>query len=249
MSISSLLVSFWAHARTEGPARPVAFWGNAVAAGAVFAALSGWGLVFGVLAALASGVAFFYRGESVGEAFRLMGMLAVSLLLSALVLFFLGVVTLLAVCMVTFIIMAGSGFDFDAAGESQQAWDAALLAYQSTAGWQLAMAVFLFGLAVLVVGLARSAPQVAASVQEGRVVALEVYNWTRKQGVRLFAAALAVFVIPGGLAALICYLVPERYETPLLIVPSVLGIYAWCSLSAASYKLLGAERLKFEPAV
>ena len=61
--------------------------------------------------------------------------------------------------------------------------------------------------------------------------------------------ALAVFVIPVGLAALICYLVPERYETPLLIVPIVLGIYAWCSLSAASYKLLGAERLKFEPAV
>jgi hypothetical protein len=249
VSIGSLLVSFWTHARKEGPARPVAFWGNAGAAGAVFAALSGWGLIFGALAALASGVAFFYRGASVGEAFRLMGLLAVSLLLSFLVMLFLGVVTLLAVCIVTFIIMAGSGFDFDAAGESQQAWDAALLAYQSTAGWQLAMAVFLFGLAVLVVGLARSAPQVAASVQEGRVVALEVYNWTRKQGVRLFAAALAVFVIPVGLAALIHYLVPERYEALLLIVPIALGIYAWCSLSAASYELMGVQKLKFEPVV
>lgn len=249
MRIGSLLETAWTFAGQQGPARPIAFWGNAGVSGAVFATLSGWGLIFGVLAALAAGVAYFYRGENVGEAFRLIGLLAVSLLLTALVMLFLGIVTLMAVCIVTFIIMAGSGFDFDAAGQSQQAWDAALLAYQSTAGWQLAMAVFLFGLAVLIVGLARSAPQVAASVQEGRVVALEVYNWTRKQGVRLFAAALAVFVVPVGLAVLIHYFIPVRFEAALMTVPISLGIYAWCSFSAASYKLLGARNLNFEPAV
>ena len=229
-----------------GPARRGAFWANALAAGAVFAGLGGWAFVLGVAAVLGAALSWFHRGDSVVGLVGQFGQLLLSILLSSTVLVFLGVVTLLAVGIVTFIIMAGSGFDFDSAGQSPETWDAALQAYQASTGWQLSVAVFFFGLAVFLVAVARTLPLVAASVQEDRVVALEVFNWTRKQGVRLFVAALAGLALPVLAIVLIGESVVGPTGVALKALAMALAIYAWCALSAGSYHWLAGARAKFQ---
>lgn len=246
MHLSDLFRRCLHHLR-RGPAHPIAFWGNAAVAGLVTATLSGWLLGIAVLAGVAAGLAFFFRGDvavAVGQQF---GRLAVSLGLSSAILFFLAVVTLLATGIATFAIMAGSGFDFDAAGADADAWDAAMAAYQATPGWQLAVAIFLFGLAVFLAAVARTAPVIAASVTENRIVALESFNWTRRQGVRHFIGALAVFAVPVALMMLASLPVTAPIALGVQALAVVAAIYGWCCLSAASYDLLRPDQGKINP--
>ncbi|MCI4644808.1 MAG: hypothetical protein MRY64_08510, partial [Hyphomonadaceae bacterium] len=222
----------------RGPAQPVAFWANAVIAGLVGAAISGWLVLIGLVGGLVACFAFFYRDSDIGAAYGGLGKLALSLFLCGAVLFFLFVVTLLIAGIATFVIMAGSGFDFEAAGQSQEAWDMAMTAYQSTPGWQLAMAVFLFALTALLVAVVRMTPIIPASVRERRVVVLEALSWTRKQGVRHLVAALVILLVPIVLSVAATLYLNGSLRIAIQALSIVLALYGWCCLAGASYGLL-----------
>ena len=125
--------------------------------------------------------------------------LLVSLILKWLILGFLAIMTLLAVTLCTLAIMAGAGFDFDASGQGGEAAEAAMAAFQATPGWQLAQVVALLAALLMAGAIARGMPVGAASLQAERIVAMEVFNSTRKQAARLLLLKLAVLYAPMGL--------------------------------------------------
>lgn len=125
--------------------------------------------------------------------------LLVSLILKWLILSFLAIMTLLAVTLCTLAIMAGAGFDFEASGQGGEAAEVAMAAFQATPGWQLAQVVALLAALLMAGAIARGMPVGAASLQTQRVVAMEVFNSTRKQAARLLLLKLAVLYAPIGL--------------------------------------------------
>ncbi|MEL6567820.1 MAG: hypothetical protein AAFQ22_05330 [Pseudomonadota bacterium] len=173
--------------------------------------------------------------------------LLASLGLVSAILFFLAVMTLLASGLAAFAIMSGSGFDFDAASANPEAYDEELAKYQETPGWQLAMAVFLVALLLFLGAVARALPFAAASIIEGRIVALEAFNWTRKQGARLLIA-LAILTGPAiGLAAWARFSLSAGIGAFVQALAVTLGLIAWIALSAASYRLLRRGEHEFSP--
>ncbi|MEO0817220.1 MAG: hypothetical protein AAFX86_07905, partial [Pseudomonadota bacterium] len=193
----------------------------------------------------------FVSDMSIGETLRRSPgstpRLLASLGLVSAILLFLAVMTLLASGLAAFAIMSGSGFDFDAASENAEAYDTELAEYQETPGWQLAMAVFLVALLLFLGAVARALPFAAASAKEGRIVALEAFNWTRKQGARLLIA-LAVLTGPAiGLAAWGRFSLSAGVGAFVQALAVTLGLIAWIALSAASYRLLRRGKHEFSP--
>lgn len=162
----------------------------------------------------------------------------ISAVLVGFILLFLGVMTLLASGLAAFAIMSGSGFDFDTASQGTEAFEAAMAAYQETPGWQLAMTIFLVALVLFLGAVARSLPFAAASAVERRAVALEAFNWSRKNGARLLGA-MAIFC---GAPLLVAYLVVISFQGAIASFSAAilyaLAIYGWSGLSLASYRLL-----------
>lgn len=225
---------------------------SALAAGGLwFVPLAGanWMALAMTLAALALYYSIEKGAQPVnGDRLRAFGqrtpLLFVSLLLIGFILVFLAVMTLMASGLGAFAIMTGSGFDFEAIGASndpQAAFNVALEAYQQTLGWQVVLGMFLVALFLFFIAVARSLPVVAASAMEKRIVALEAFNWTRKQGLKLFVAGLVFIALP--LAAAISSAVVLNATVALLFAAlfTAGAIIGWAALSRASYQLLRPE--------
>ncbi|MEO0465754.1 MAG: hypothetical protein AAF216_04370 [Pseudomonadota bacterium] len=121
--------------------------------------------------------------------------LAVSMVLTLLILAFLGLLAVFGSSLASLAIMAGAGFDFSAEDQA-----AAMEAFQSTPGWQLCMVVFGLAGLVFLFAIVRSLPVIAASVRDNRIVAMEAFGWTRGRLRELVPASLVIFAAPAGIA-------------------------------------------------
>ena len=122
--------------------------------------------------------------------------LAGSVFLLLFVLGFLLLLTLLTTTLVVIGVMAGSGFDFDLAGQAGEGFEQAMAAYRQTPGWLICQGVFLFGLAAWVYAVARALPFLPGVLLKSRVIALEAFSWTRGRGVKILGALVAVMTLP-----------------------------------------------------
>ena len=164
-----------------------------------------------------------------------------SLGLTALILGFLAILAVFASAMASLAIMAGAGYDFSAEDQA-----AAMTAFQQTPGWQLCLVCF--GLAGLffVVACLRSLPVLAASVREGRVVALEAFMWTRGNLTTLIPSAFVllgiptVLVIHGSLSSAVT--APYKFGVGL-----ALALIIWCALSVVAFKLTRPDQSNILP--
>lgn len=129
-------------------------------------------------------------------------LLAACLGLAGLVLAFLAIMTVLVVTLVTMGIMASSGFDFEQAGASPEAMQAAMDAYRQTPGWQICLGVFGVGLALWLFAAALFLPAPAHSVRAGRLVVLEGFRRSRGRGVALLVM-LVLALAPALVASLL----------------------------------------------
>jgi len=156
-------------------------------AGAVIAGLSAILLAGGLLSQRQSG-----GPVRAGDLMRV----TLASLLALLVLGFFLILAGMAGGLVVFAVMAGTGFDFEAASETPGAFDAAFAAFLTTPVGRASQAAFLFAIALWLLAIARMLPFAAASVAEGRVIVLEAFNRSRGRALAL-SGALLVAAGPG----------------------------------------------------
>lgn len=161
----------------------------------------------------------------------------VSLLLVGLVLGFLAIMTLLAVTLASLAIRAGAGYDFSAEPVIAEA------AYTASPARQLEYVAGLVGILVLCMGIARSIPALAASLAQRRIIALEAFNWTRGQGVRLLATSILVLCLPAALIVAGSLFWGGMFGAPLLSLGLALLAYGGSAVSVAAYRVHEASTL------
>lgn len=203
---------------------------------------SGWAIIIVSLAAVGGGQ-FLVAGQ-VGQdpsfaQLRHGGRYVVRMLVSAcllvLVLGFMLLLTLLTTTLVVIGVMAGSGFDFDLAGQMPDGFEQAMMIYRDTPGWLICQGVFLFGLAVWVYAIARALAFVPGVIIRQRVIALEAFNWTRGHGIRILAAAMICLVLPVLFACAVIMPGPDEglMQTALLALGLVPVVFVSTAFLAA----------------
>ncbi|MEM0985171.1 MAG: hypothetical protein AAGJ32_02895 [Pseudomonadota bacterium] len=155
------------------------------------------GVILALGTAMLTGVvlARHYETATVKTTLRVVG---ASVLVTLVLGFFLLLSTMVG-GFVSFAVMAGSGFDFDAAGTGPEAFRKTFDAFLETPGGQLSQAAFWLSMAVWLVSAGRALPYAAATARDGRVVALEAFNRSRGSGL-LYTVLLVLAVLPSIIA-------------------------------------------------
>jgi hypothetical protein len=222
-----------------GPGSPLAFFLAALAGVVAPPIVGNWlGFMLG-FCLLCVAVVFWSPTRRPTTASAIGGVkVAASTMLVSFVLGFLSIMTVFAAGLAAFAIMTGSGFDFDAIGNDPEAFGAAMEAYQATPGWQLSLAVFGIAMLILAIGVARAVPVFAGAVEERRIVALEGFNWTRRQGAKILLVAV-LGLLPSAFAiASATALSGSIIALVLSALGFLIGVYAMCALSWATYRVL-----------
>lgn len=199
MTFKTIFNAFLEEIRT-GPGSPLAFFLAALACVLALLVVGGWlGFMPGFFLLCLAVVFWSQTRQPIAASALDVIKVAASTVLVSFILGFLSIMTVFAAGLAAFAIMTGSGFDFDAVGNDPEAFGAAMEAYQATPGWQLSMAVFGVAMLILAIGVARAIPVFAGAVEERRIIALEGFNWTRRQGVKILL--VAVFALLPGASA------------------------------------------------
>lgn len=233
---------------TTGPGSRLGFLLSALAGVLALLVVGGWVGFMVAFCLLCAAVAFWSQTRRPFAAAALDSVkVAASTMLVSFVLGFLSIMTVFAAGLAAFAIMTGSGFDFDAVGNDPEAFGAAMEAYQATPGWQLSMAVFGVAMLILAIGVARAVPVLAGAVEERRIVALEGFNWTRRQGAKILLVAI-LGLLPSALAlASATAFSGGAAALGLSALGFVAGVYALCALSWATYRVLAPVSERLQP--